>query len=454
MAFNSAADHEGGYDYDFVESPPDRLVCKICQFPCREAQLTVCCGHAFCKCCLSKLRSSSTGKACPTCRKEPFDAYVQLEADRKIKALKVYCPNKKDGCGWTGELANIVNNPLQSCERCDKCDDIIHYSDVHLPTNCPCYCPHCDTTADREVINSEHKEKCNKFPLRCPNNCGQDIPRDSMDGHKKVCPLEMVQCEYQCGARIVRNEVEKHNQEKLSEHIQLAHTVLSQLKTAQTAQLRSVEKSAFPIRPYLTITVLVIVIAIETAILLPSYIGKHDYESLWPLLFISDEISHQVAPAVILKMSDFGKRKQNKEQWYSKPFFAFLQGYQMCLSVYADGIDDGEGTHVSVYLYLMKGPHDDELERWGYWPLSGTFTIEVLNQLNDNDHYSHEVTFSPSMASDAINRVVDGILMLLVDGAIPSSYPMTFSSITMTLSILRMMHYTLGSVTALYTHTK
>ena len=123
-------------------------------------------------------------------------------------------------------------------------------------------------------------------------------------------------------------------------------------------------------------------------------------------LFISDEISDQVVPGAILKMSDFAKRKENKEQWYSKPFFAFQQGYQMRLRIYADGYRDGKNTHVSVYLCLMKGPHDDELEQSGYWPLSGTFTIEVLNQLNNNDHYSRHMIFRPPAV---INRVVDGI---------------------------------------------
>ena len=100
---------------------------------------------------------------------------------------------------------------------------------VHLPTNCPCYCPHCDITADREVISGEHKEKCNKYPVKCPNNCGQRIPRESMDDHKKECPLERVLCKYQCGARIAHNEVEKHNQEKLNEHRQLVHNILRKL---------------------------------------------------------------------------------------------------------------------------------------------------------------------------------------------------------------------------------
>ena len=81
----------------------------------------------------------------------------------------------------------------------------------------------------------------------------------------------------------------------------------------------------------------------------------------------------------------------------------------MCLKVYADGTDNSEGTHISVYLYLMKGPHDDKLEQWGYWPLSGTFKIEVLNQLNNSDHYSHIVTFKASTPSYFTNRVVDGI---------------------------------------------
>ena len=82
--------------------------------------------------------------------------------------------------------------------------------------------------------------------IRRPNNCGQDeIPKDSINDHKKACPPEMVQY----GARIARNEVGKHNQEKLSEHIQLA-------------QLQSAEINAFPISKWPCFTVLVIVIAI------------------------------------------------------------------------------------------------------------------------------------------------------------------------------------------------
>ena len=291
MADNSAVEggYSGGYDYVFVDSPPDRLVCKICQSVCREPQLTECCGHVYCKCCLNKFKHSTiVSQACPMCRAEPFNTFPHREGDREIRALQVYCPNMKDGCGWIGELANIVGHkPLQKCERCDKCGDIIHYSDNHLPTNCPCYCPHCDTTADREVICSEHKEKCHKFPIRCPNNCGQHIPRDNMDDHKKVCPLEIIQCKYQCGARIARNEVAKHNQEKMTEHIQWAYNVLNKLHIGQTARSVELPKAdqvdhnitlASPIRSHLTTTVLCVIIAIITALLLQSYYTTTDHD--------------------------------------------------------------------------------------------------------------------------------------------------------------------------------
>ena len=95
--------------------------------------------------------------------------------DRDVEALKIYCPNKnRNGCGWIGEIA-CVDDHLRGCKiSCSKCKQIVYFSTMksHLDTECPCYCPYCDITAEREVISSEHKEKCHKFPLSCPKNIG------------------------------------------------------------------------------------------------------------------------------------------------------------------------------------------------------------------------------------------------------------------------------------------
>jgi len=123
------------------------------------------------------------------------------------------------------------------------------------------------------------------------------------------------------------------------------------------------------------------------------------------LLSIISSHGNQVVP-VVLKMANLSEKLKNKEEWNSDPFFAFEGGYKMCVKVYLSGNDIGEGTHISVYLYLLKGPYDNELEQLGHFPLRGTFTIELLNQLNDENHHTHFVIFDDT--GNAYTRVVEG----------------------------------------------
>ena len=74
----------------------------------------------------------------------------------------------------------------------------------------------------------------------------------------------------------------------------------------------------------------------------------------------------------------------------------------MCLRVDANGKHGDEGTHVSVYVYLMKGPNDDSLS----WPFTGTVTVELLNQLEDKNHDKKTLTFPADGV--ASQRVVNG----------------------------------------------
>ena len=114
-------------------------------------------------------------------------------------------------------------------------------------------------------------------------------------------------------------------------------------------------------------------------------------------------------------LSDFATKMRHKQWWDSSPFFAFNRGYQMFLRVRAAGNDDGEGTHVSVYLHLMNGPHDDELKQSGHWPLRGTFYVELLNKFNDNNYYNDDkynhlkiIRFNNHTDVNATKRVMEG----------------------------------------------
>ena len=58
--------------------------------------------------------------------------------------------------------------------------------------------------------------------------------------------------------------------------------------------------------------------------------------------------------------------------------------------VYANGSSSGADTHVSVYVCLMRGEHDDKLN----WPFQGDITIQLLNQKRDQEHVEYTIHFN------------------------------------------------------------
>ena len=65
--------------------------------------------------------------------------------------------------------------------------------------------------------------------------------------------------------------------------------------------------------------------------------------------------------------------------------------------------DGGSSSYLSVSLFLMKGPHDDELT----WSLRGEFDVKLLNQVSDGGHHSETVYFDDDTTSEAVYRVMD-----------------------------------------------
>ena len=53
----------------------------------------------------------------------------------------------------------------------------------------------------------------------------------------------------------------------------------------------------------------------------------------------------------------------------------------MFLWIYPSG-SAGYRNHVTVIVHLMEGDHDDHL----IWPVKGTLTVQLLNQLSDSNH--------------------------------------------------------------------
>ena len=98
-------------------------------------------------------------------------------------------------------------------------------------------------------------------------------------------------------------------------------------------------------------------------------------------------------------ITEYSKRKQFNNQYFSPPFTTSPQGYTLCLRVDANGQGSGKGSHLSIFAYIMKGQHDDRLQ----WPFTGTIIIELLNWLEDKGHYKETLSID---TNDEFVRVI------------------------------------------------
>ena len=88
---------------------------------------------------------------------------------------------------------------------------------------------------------------------------------------------------------------------------------------------------------------------------------------------------------VVVKMSEFTEKKRQRIQWFSEPFFMQPNGYKMQLSILSNGdVGSFKGSHMTVCLYLMKGPYDEQLK----WPMKGEYEVKLLNQISNSMHHS------------------------------------------------------------------
>ena len=101
-------------------------------------------------------------------------------------------------------------------------------------------------------------------------------------------------------------------------------------------------------------------------------------------------------------MTDFQQHRMAGDEWLSTPFYTHDGGYQLCISVHANGLDSGAGSHVSVYVQMMAGPNDDRLN----WPFEGRVKIQIVNWKCDKNHAQEVIDIR---RSDSASGRVTGI---------------------------------------------
>ena len=111
-------------------------------------------------------------------------------------------------------------------------------------------------------------------------------------------------------------------------------------------------------------------------------------------------------PSPDMIMNEFERRKEESESWYSPAFYTHVGGYKMCLSIDPNGWSTGEDTHVSIFIYMMKGEFDSHLK----WPFRGEITVELVNQKEGGkNHERKPVEHTGSDGCDGVfQRVTEG----------------------------------------------
>ena len=301
--------------------------------------------------------------------------------DIDIKALRVKCGNLGNGCAWVGELGYLdyhhdtCDHALLAClNACKDGTTLVRVlrKDLmtHLKEKCPNrshQCPYCGVEGKHCDITTSHLESCTKLEVPCPNKgCNDRVPRADIPEHRKTCPFEEVTCKYStigCKDKPRRKELKDHESNNQL-HLDIAmEAILKQEMRQRTS---------------------------ETQIcLLQAQARTNSLEG------------GGTTNKTTFKMARFSQYKESGEVFYILPFYTHHGGYKMMMRVNANGNGDGKGTHISVFVYLMRGENDDNL----IWPFTGDVTVELLNQLEDEEHHQVKIPYGKDEVYNS--RVVD-----------------------------------------------
>ena len=375
------------------------------------------------------------------CSKRPFtcqycghnDSYDKITKGHYSVCKKhpVACPNQSKGCKWNGERGNLDRHlssdgsclyielacPNSCGERLQRRSLLKHKAEC---TKRPFTCRFCGYKATYEKVKKDHWPNCQKYTLPCPNECSEKLfERQHISKHlDEDCPLQEVECEFKCSGcntklqrRFMQTHLNENTKTHLSMVLQLNQTVekkverqestiqqqqeiIDQLRHMIEQQQRKLEQHA---AEYQNMA--------ERQRKIEQQQGSNEQEQRkqqGQIDGLVSSLNHSHAVLSDITMTNFKDNKKAKvTDWYSCPFYSHIGGYKMCLRVAANGQGDGEGTHVSVYVHLMRGKHDDHLQ----WPFRGVITIRLLNQKRDEQHRQQKLTFDRRTSSYISCRV-------------------------------------------------
>ena len=447
---------------DFTELPPDKVLCPSCSKVFRNPHATTCCRTTYCRKCLDTARDRS----CPKCRAGEWDYQFDGDSQRLVNELYVRCLHVSDGCLWFGHLEQLPNHiSRENSGGCifvtlgcpHSCGEKFSRKNLkdHVASRCrkrPYSCEHCgETDGVYEDVETNHFPLCSKYPVPCPNKCPlKTVPRSSLDNHIKrdceyqgniPCPFSFAGCKAKLQRKMIITHLEKNigmhlmqmssafsdNKKDVDEKLESLPSLvaavtassssssstkmdedLQDILKSKDAEIRKLKNEMRDLRRERE----------ENDMQLQKLLDKarHSLELQEQRLSLVEQQNHaltqnlsvlrQFLPnplPITFTINKFDQLRQANKWWYSRPFFSHVAGYKLGMFVFCNGVLDGKNTHISVFLYLVRGEYDNDLD----WPFQGSVTIHLINQRGDRQHYQKVIRFTEDTPLAVSNRVTE-----------------------------------------------
>jgi len=208
------------------------------------------------------------------------------------------------------------------------------------------------------------------------------------------CPLTIISCPFVktgCETKIQRNQVESHLQSATSLHLELAYVKLESTEvrlTSTEAKLNHTEAKLYETQAKLYNTEETTRKLLEKLDILPrqfeNKLGEGQGNGTEEKLVMAKPGSACYPRVFVWKINNFSDilrraKTEENEMIDSVPFYTERYGYKLKVRVCPNGDSCGNGTHLSVYLGVMKGEYDATLP----WPFKEKARFILIDQQED-----------------------------------------------------------------------
>ena len=236
-------------------------------------------------------------------------------------------------------------------------------------------CPLCNSPDFTTLLHKGVAREVNALRVYCPKKaqgCDWQGELGQVDHHlnptanSRGCGFVMVECKYKCGGLFERRMIASHEVDdcakrpievKMARKLEMLATEVTTLKAENTSLKQQMEARPLPPVP-------------------PFYYTLNNYQQC----------------------------KEENRTKTSPPFYSNPKGYKMRLEIHPNGFGTGQNTHLSLFVFIMRGEFDDMLQ----WPFTGRVTIDMYSNKSKQWTQLQVVDFKDNPVERKCDRSTSG----------------------------------------------